>query len=306
MINRLLIRIKVLQVLYSYYLRGSLTSETALDLLEEELQASYRLYVTLCGLPIALREIADARLLRESEKFVSSEEAQRVLRGVLHNPVFDKYAEEGTAFRILYADESFTSSDIREYNESVMDAFLSDEATKTLDWSDAAAVKNWWREKYGIHYLQNLAFEERLQDLTPYLNDDILVVFTFVTKLVNAMDGAKGMDEVLKPRYSDDEVRIFGHRLLSQSIEKGAELREKIAAHLKNWDKGRVSEIDYIIMQMALTEAEQFPLTPTTVIINEYLNLSHYYSAPNSHVYINGILHEMLTKMREDGTVLGV
>ena len=305
MINRLLIRIKVLQVLYSYYLRGSLTSETALDLLAEELEASYRLYITLCGLPIALREAAEERLEREDSKFVPNDEATRLLKGLLENPVFGKYAEADSAFRKLYDEDLLTSADVKAYHESVIDAFLSDEAARTLDWSDAPAVKAWWREKYGVHYLQNLAFEERLQELTPYLNDDILVVFTFVTKLVNAMDGVKPIDEILKPRYSDDEVRTFGERLLSQSIEKGAELREKIAAHLKNWDKGRVSEIDYIIMQMALTEAEQFPLTPTTVIINEYLNLSHYYSAPNSHVYINGILHEMLTKMKEEGTVLG-
>lgn len=306
MINRLLIRIKVLQVLYAYYLRSNLTTDTALDLLEEELEASYRLYLTLCGLPIALREIADERLLREMEKFVRSEDAIRVLNGILSNPVFDKYAEEGTAFRTQYAEDLFVSSDLKEYHESVLDALLADPETKDLDWSDAEAVKTWWRTKYGIYYLQNLAFEERLQDLTPFLNDDILVIFTFVTKLVNAMDGTKGMDEIVKPRYSDDEVRTFSRQLLSTAIEKGAEYRDLIAEHFKNWDKNRVSEIDYIIMQMAIAEAVQFPLTPTTVIINEYLNLSHYYSAPNSHVYINGILHEILTKLKEDGSVLGV
>ena len=305
MINRLLIRIKVLQVLYAYYLRSNLTKETALDLLEEELEASYRLYLTLCGLPIALRAVADERRLRETEKFVSSEDALRVLNGILSNPVFDKYAEEGTAFSKGYAEGVYVSADLKAYHESVLDALMADPETKALDWSNPEAVKTWWRAKYGIYYLQNLAFEERLQDLTPYLNDDIPVVFTFVTKLVNAMDGTKGMDEVVKPRYSDDEVQTFSRQLLSSAIENGAGYRDLIAEHFKNWDKNRVSEIDYLIMQMAIAEAVQFPLTPTTVIINEYLNLSHYYSAPNSYVYINGILHEILTKLKEDGSVLG-
>ena len=298
MINRLLIRIKVLQVLYSYYLRSNLDASSALELLEEQLDVSYKLYLTLCGLPIALREAALRKLLKETDKFVRSESVIKALEGILHNPVFDKYDEEDSAFKKTYLEDSFASSDITEYHVSVIDALVGDKTTLELNWNNAEEVKNWWREKYGIHYLQNLAFEERVQDLTPFLNDDIRVVFTFVTKLVNAMDGGKSIDAVIKPKYNDDEVRLFGQQLLQAAIEKGAEYRVIIAKYLKNWDKERVSEIDNIILQMAVAEAEQFPITPSNVIINEYLNLAHYYSTPSSHIYINGILHELLKELK--------
>lgn len=303
MINRLLIRIKVLQVLYSYYLRDSFTSERALELLEEQLDASYRLYLTLCGLPFALQEAAGRRLNKETEKFARREEKEATLKGILSNPIFDQYTAEETSFRSLYESEHYDSATLREYHDSVLTALLDDSETGELDWQDSGAVKAWWRSKYGIHYLQNLAFEERLEELSPFLNDDILVVFTFVTKLVNAMDGSKSIDDIIKPRYSDDEVNTFGRQLLTKAIEKGAEYRDYVVRYLKNWDRGRVSEIDYIIMQMAVAEAVQFPLTPTSVIINEYLNLAHYYSSPNSHTYINGILHEVLSSLRGESTI---
>ena len=299
MINRLLIRIKVLQTLYACSMRGNLTVDDATALLEEGLEASYRLYVTLCGLPLALKAAAEKRLLREEDKFQRSAEVARTLQKIIHNPVFDLYNESESTFPATYRETAFDSPELTRYHENVLTELLKDRETAELNTGSEAETKKWWREKYGVHYLQNKAFEELLTELTPYLNDDIRVVFTFVTKFVNALDSSKPLDANVKPKYADQEVQMFGPELLRESLEKGTEYRELTAGYLKNWDKGRVSEIDYIIMQMAVAEAVRYPLMPITIIINEYLNLAHYYSSANSHVYINGILNEMLKDLKE-------
>lgn len=59
--------------------------------------------------------------------------------------------------------------------------------------------------------------------------------------------------------------------------------------------------MDYLILQLAVTEAELFLDSPTRVILNEYLNLAHLFSSEQSHVFINGILHPLcMTCEREN------
>ena len=46
-------------------------------------------------------------------------------------------------------------------------------------------------------------------------------------------------------------------------------------------------------MKMALAEAQTFESIPLKVTLNEYIELSKYYSTPKSHGFINGILDKM-------------
>ena len=56
-------------------------------------------------------------------------------------------------------------------------------------------------------------------------------------------------------------------------------------------------------MKMALAEARTFPSIPLKVTLNEYIELSKYYSTPKSHSFINGILDELFGKLKEEGKI---
>ena len=58
----------------------------------------------------------------------------------------------------------------------------------------------------------------------------------------------------------------------------------------RNWDFSRLAYMDVIIMQIAIAEMVTFPSIPIAVTINEYVELSKYYSTPRSAAYINGML----------------
>ena len=60
-----------------------------------------------------------------------------------------------------------------------------------------------------------------------------------------------------------------------------------------NWELERIALMDRILMKMALAEARTFPSIPLKVTLNEYIELSKYYSTPKSHSFINGILDEL-------------
>ena len=55
--------------------------------------------------------------------------------------------------------------------------------------------------------------------------------------------------------------------------------------------------------RMALTEAKSFPTVPVKVTLNEYIELSKYYSTEKSHGFINGLLDPLFQQLRETGAI---
>jgi N utilization substance protein B len=54
---------------------------------------------------------------------------------------------------------------------------------------------------------------------------------------------------------------------------------------------------------MALAEAQTFESIPLKVSLNEYIELSKYYSTPKSNAFINGVLDQLFAKLKEDGKI---
>jgi N utilization substance protein B len=62
--------------------------------------------------------------------------------------------------------------------------------------------------------------------------------------------------------------------------------------------------MDVLLLKMAFAELQSFESIPTKVTINEYLEISKYYSTPKSNVFINGILDKSLKKLVKEKKVL--
>lgn len=308
MINRLLIRIKTLQILYNYYRVEGMSVNGAIDTLRKALDHSYQLYLYLCGLPLELAHIAEVRLAKEEDKFLKDLDLIN-LYGHLSDNKFVNVIKNDELFCAEHEKRSnlMTSRALSDFYQTLTTnaATYIREKEEPIHWDDLLDIRLSWRNFYGEYILQNELFTDLIEEISTYLNDDISTIFTFVTKVFNAISEEKHFSEILKPAFASDDDQDFGPTLLRNAIEHGTEYRELISKYFKNWDKERVSEIDYIIMQLALTEAIQFPTIATRVTINEYLNLAHYYSAANSHIFINGILHELFSDLKEQGRILG-
>jgi N utilization substance protein B len=77
---------------------------------------------------------------------------------------------------------------------------------------------------------------------------------------------------------------------LLQSISHWENSEKKIEERLENWDLERISLMDRLILITAITEIDNFPLTPAKVIINEYIEVSKVFATDRSQIFVNGIL----------------
>jgi N utilization substance protein B len=87
-------------------------------------------------------------------------------------------------------------------------------------------------------------------------------------------------------------------RMFRQTLALGAEHEKMIGDVAPNWDTDRIALMDLVLMKMALAEARTFESIPVKVTLNEYLELSRYYSTDKSNVFINGVLDQLFSDMQ--------
>lgn len=142
-----------------------------------------------------------------------------------------------------------------------------------------------------------------LEEQSIYWNDDVEFVISMITKTLKKFNEYSDSDQRLLPMYKDQEDRDFAKDLIRKSIVNHDELRELIKEHSKNWDVERIAFMDILIMQLAITEFLYFPSIPTKVSLNEYIELSKYYSTEKSRNFINGILDKTLKDLKRSGKI---
>ena len=79
------------------------------------------------------------------------------------------------------------------------------------------------------------------------------------------------------------------------------EYRALMSGSTKNWDISRLAFMDVIIMQAALAEMLTFDDIPTSVTLNEYVEIAKYYSTQKSSSFVNGMLDNIVKRLREEG-----
>jgi N utilization substance protein B len=143
-----------------------------------------------------------------------------------------------------------------------------------------------------------------LEEQSIYWNDDIEFVISMISKTLKRFNEYSDSDQRLMPMFKDQEDRDFAKDLFRKAIINHDELRELIKVHSQNWDIERIAFMDILIMQLAISELLYFPSIPTKVSLNEYIELSKFYSTEKSRNFINGILDKTLKDLKKSGKVI--
>ncbi|HPE77143.1 MAG TPA: transcription antitermination factor NusB [Draconibacterium sp.] len=305
MISRRIIRTKVLQVLYAYYS----SEEKSLNNTEKELffciHKTYDLYHYLLALVIEIADYAESRIeikknkhqpthedLHPNTKFVSNLFIQQLrinrhLQAYLNQTKLS-WANHPELIKELYLImiESVMYS---EYINSETRSFIDD--------------RKFVEKIFNKIFLVSEELYEVLEELSIYWNDDIEFVISIITKTIKKFNEFSDSDQRLMPMYKDEEDKVFAKELLRKSIINHDELHALIKVHSSNWDVERIAFMDILMMQLAITEFLYFPSIPTKVTMNEYIELSKYYSTEKSRNFINGILDKTLKDLKKEGKI---
>jgi N utilization substance protein B len=302
MINREIIRTKIVQLTYAYYQNGSKNIDSAEKELFFSLSKAYDLYNHLLALIVAItkearrrNEVLTTRAQREgtelpSQKFIFNRFALQLEENKMLNDFI------GTQKRTWNDDPEFVgkmyelieSSDIfKEYMESAEDNYDSD--------------RELWRKLYKNLIQNNDDLDAMLEEVSLYWNDDKEVVDTFVLKTIKRFDQQNGAKQELLPEWDSDEEQDFARKLFRAAILNADQYQRYMSEASRNWDFSRLAYMDVVIMQIAIAEMMTFPNIPISVTINEYVDLAKLYSTHKSSGYINGMLDAIARHLVKTG-----
>lgn len=306
MINRVLIRIRVIQVLYSTYLNESGDLKKAETELMFSLQKSYDLYYYLLALLIEITDTHTRRLESRKAKLLPTDEDINPNTRLSDN-LFIKQLKSNEQFNKYVSDRPQSWEDHENYVRSLLEKILnSDIYAEYLanEVSDYDTDREFWRKVFKTFIYCEEQLDDLLEDDNLFWNDDIEIVQSFVIKTIKKFDPEKGANQPLLPMFKDEEDRQFAIKLLRETMFNVKLAREYIDKYAKNWESERIAFMDMIIMQTAVSELLAFPSVPINVTMNEYINIAKSYSTHKSSSFINGILDSIVTELKSENKLL--
>ncbi len=305
MINREIIRNKVVQLTYAYYQNGNKNIDNAEKELFFSLSKAYDLYNYLLMLVVAVTkegrrhlEVAQARAKREGREMPSTKF------------VYNRFAlqmEENKMLLDFIETQKKTWNDSPEYiaklykqitESSIYQEYMASEEDNYL------ADRELWRKLYRTLIQENEDIDAILEEQSLYWNGDKEIVDTFVLKTIKRFEENNRANQELLPEYHSEEDRDFARKLLRATILNADEYQRFMSESSRNWDFSRLAFMDVIIMQIAIAEMMTFPSIPVSVTINEYVDIAKLYSTPRSGGYINGMLDAIARHLINSGRLV--
>ncbi len=305
MINREIIRIKIVQLTYAYYQNGNKNIDTAEKELFFSLSKAYDLYNQMLALIVAVTREAQRRLELLRTK---------VKREGLPEPptkfAFNRFAlqlESNKQLLDFTSTQKFTWADEQDfvgrlYEQTEQTQLYKDYMDSPDD--DYATDRELWRKLYRTIIQDNTDLDAVLEEQSLYWNDDKEVVDTFVLKTIKRFDEKNGAHQDLLPEYDSEEEKDYARKLFRATIMNADEYQHYMSESSRNWDFSRLAYMDVIIMQIAIAEMFTFPSIPLSVTINEFVELAKFYSTPRSAGYINGMLDAIARHLIKTGRLL--
>lgn len=308
MINRVLLRIKIIQILYSYYKSGDKTALMVEKELFYSIEKTYDLYYHLLNLAIAITDYAVQKTEARKNKLRPTAEDLNpntrftdnlFLNQLRNNSQLNAYLLERKLSWVNYPQV------IKELHEEIVNSELYGEYIASPA-GNYELDKEFWRKIFKKVILTSETLDESIEEQSIYWTDDVEIVTSFIIKTIKRFDQNAKNDQALLPMFKDEEDADFARKLLKGVLKNGDSYLEMIDQNTRNWELERIAFMDTLIMEVAMSELMDFPTIPVNVTLNEYIEIAKNYSTDKSGTFINGVLDNIVSQLKEQNKLMKV
>ena len=305
MINRTLVRTKVIQTLFAHYKGIDQTPLSARKALLNKFSSTYSLYVMLLSFADELTTYAEEQIAENQRRanvlhqtysanrnFVNN----RVAQQIFNNRRLRNYMEN----EHLHWDVGMSAIE-STYKQMLETPFYKEfMALEAPSYDDEKML---WRKIYSQLLLESEVLNEALEEMEVALDQegwtvDMDMVITYVVKTIKRFKEDDKDELPLLDMFGSEDELSFAKDLLQWSIEMGEENKALIAKALQNWEADRVAYMDQIILMVALTEIRRCNEIALEISMNEYIEIAKEYSSDKSYVFINGVLNRVVNDLK--------
>ncbi len=301
MLTRRHIRLKVMQSLYSYFSNPNEIND--ISKFEKKMIDHFkdvrRLYVLLFSLLIEIINYTDKFLDDSKNKFFPKESDLNPNKRF----VINKFSKEILKNKLLLKEANKLSYILKSNDHDLINKLFKELFTSNIyksyienENNDIAVDKDFIVKVFNNHILNNELLHHIFEEESIYWQDDLPFVVTIFNSQI------KKNNKISIPLvFKDASDKSYAINLFRNSIKYNLKFEEIIKKFAKNWDLDRIAFIDKILLKMAFSEIFEMNDLPIKVSINEYIEISKYYSTKKSKMFVNGILDNVVKYYIDQG-----
>lgn len=303
MLNRRHIRIKVLQILYAYHQSESKDLKNGVKELLFSIEKMYDLYILLLLTLPEVKAISEAKNEERKNKLRPTSEDLNPNEKLLKNQLVQALTENGPLQKIALNRKLNWSN--AEHQEMFRKMFLEMEQSETyFDFMSNGKVGSEEDKLFAISLFKTEIANSKylynyFEDQSIYWLDDLDLCASMVLKTMKSWEDTKEL-AILPMFKPNDNEKEYMSTLFMKTIESDKELDALIDAFTDNWELERIAKMDVLLLKMAITELMEFTEIPPKVTLNEYIEISKFYSTPKSNLFINGILDKIIDQLKKE------
>ena len=306
MLNRRHLRIKVLQMLYSYFNdEDSTDTQLAEKNLLSSIERIYDLYIYLLLSFQVVREVALNKQDERKKKLRPTKEDLYPNLKFVDNQIISLIKSSVDLNQL--SENRKINWDNDEKREIYRKIFIEIEKSEVYfehmnnDEKGFEADRNFLIQLFKAEIANSPLIYDFFEDEDIHWMDDIDLACSMVIKTIKSTK--EDTFDVMPLYKANDDEKAFICSLLKETIKKDAENELMIENLVENWEFERIAKMDVLLLKMAITELQCFETIPTKVSINEYIEISKYYSTPKSNVFINGILDKSVNLLSKENKI---
>ncbi len=311
MLSRRHLRVKVLQSLYAYFQSGNSDMLLGEKQLLLSINKLHELFFWQFSFLIEVTRFAEQRLEENRHKHFPTPDdlnpSMNFVQNKLLSAINDNrdFKRKEDLYKMNWSQEQEM---VRKFYQKLREMPDYDQYMK-LENPTFAVDK-----KFIITIIEKIftdfeLLESFYEEKSIYFVDDFHLVSELMLKFLKFLD--KDFNEFSKfpgiYRTDNDDINedlVFVKDLFRKTISHSEEYGELIADYTSNWEQERIAVMDMLILKIALTELVEFNSIPVKVTMNEFIEISKYFSTSRSSIFVNGILDKMIQDFKKEGRIV--
>ena len=305
MLSRRLLRVKVMQAVNIFHKNDDMTLQQAEKNMFYSIYKSYELYHLLLLLLVDIQAFASNKIEKGKSKILPTPEELEPNTHFIENKALIKLSKNQTLLKFVeHKGLSWVNHReiIKSLYKEICDSEFYQEYMK-MGKTDFETDRNFLVKITEKVIAQYEPLYSNLEEQSIFWNDESEYIMSMVIKTLRDFKSNDENNKELMPEFREEEDKTFISTLLRKSIIYHKETSELIKKYLKNWELERISFMDIVLIEIALAEMTEFSDISLKVTLNEYIEISKYYSTPKSGYFINGVLEKIINEYKEAGKI---
>lgn len=301
MLSRRHIRLKVMQSLYAYFSVKENNIPASEKAMLKHIEEIGELNLVIFSLLIELVKYADNFFDDAKNKHIPTKEDLDPNRRFVDNQVIAQI-RKNKAFmgKINQVSDIWLKNDhhvVRKifkqlYLSSLYSSYITNEETCI------EVDQRFFVNALNDYILNNELVHHIFEEKSIYWIDDLPFVATIIMGNIKS-------EITMNPKsiFKDKSDKMFALQLFRNTIAKNKEYESIIIKFAENWELDRIAIMDQLFLKMAFSEILTMEQLPVKVTMNEYIEISKYYSTVKSKLFVNGLLDNAVRHFKEEGLI---